>query len=180
MDHGRSWMETEQRTKVGFLFLLKTSGTDTPDGRSRNCGTLGKSSHPSEPQLPGHLCTSTLPGTAQAPRESILTVLIASNFGHRQLARHVPRTISFHLDNKTLSVPYPCVTGEEAKTQRDLSHWPRIPGRKEPAESETPAIKLQNKLLAKTLPCLRSLPILRQTLLSTLNVFSPLIPTWPY
>lgn len=47
----RPWVETGQRTKVDF-FLLKTSGTATPDGRSQDCGAVGRLFHPSEPQPP--------------------------------------------------------------------------------------------------------------------------------
>lgn len=61
----RPWMETVQRTKVSFLFLLKTPGTATPDGRSQDRRTWGKLFHPSEPQLPWLVISAPPPYLAQ-------------------------------------------------------------------------------------------------------------------
>lgn len=103
----RAWMETGQRTKVGSL-LLKTSGTVTPDGRSQDRGTLGKLSHPSEPQPPLSSPLRLHPASCSAgTQEAILTILTASIFGHHQLARNITWTITFHFANKISSVLLP-------------------------------------------------------------------------
>lgn len=122
----RAWMETGQRTKVGSL-LLKTSGTVTPDGRSQDRGTLGKLSHPSEPQPPLSITSALHPAWGStSTQEAILAILTASIFGHHQLARNITWTITFHLANKIASVLISVLQGRKQRHKGTLSHLPRV------------------------------------------------------